>query len=237
MNRGDDAEKIAAVKRMFNQITPRYDLLNRILSGRQDIRWRRFAVKRIPEDAGYVLDVATGTGDLALEIARMRPGADVVGLDFVPRMLNSAMDKTAAAGYGGRIRYLIGDAMRLPFADDHFDAAAIAFGLRNIPDRLGAIREMSRVVKPGGKVITLEMTFPENLRMKFFFRWYLKNIIPALGRLISGNLNAYSYLSDSIHLFLPPEELSRIMLKAGLVNIQAHPLSLGITCLHEGIAA
>ncbi len=231
-----DAEKISAVKRMFREITPRYDLLNRILSARSDVQWRKRAARSVPQNAARVLDVAAGSGDLTIEIARQRPEVNVTGVDFVPEMLERALDKTKTAGLHTRIQYVLGDAMSLPFKDNTFDAAGIAFGLRNIPDRLGAIREMARVVRPGGKVITLEMTFPRNLKLRSFFQWYLKHIIPRLGGLISQNAEAYSYLSQSIHEFLYPDELTRLFAEAGLESLKASPLTLGICWLHEGIS-
>jgi demethylmenaquinone methyltransferase/2-methoxy-6-polyprenyl-1,4-benzoquinol methylase len=235
LNEWSEKERISAVKEIFNTITPRYDLLNHVLSGCQDIRWRSLTTRRLPADARYALDVATGTGDLAIAMARKRPGLKVTGVDFVKAMIDMAAVKTARAGLASQIEYITGDAMRLPFADNMFDAATVAFGFRNIPDRIGALREMARVVKPGGKILVLEMTLPRGTRTCRFFKWYLKNVVPRVGRLISGNGNAYNYLSESIENFLKPDELTRYFEKAGLVNIKAFPLTFGITYLHEGI--
>lgn len=227
-------ERISAVKTIFNTITPHYDLLNRIMSGRRDVAWRRFAVKRLPVDARRILDVATGTGDLAIEIAEQRVCAEVTGVDFVEKMMRVAEIKTAKKNLMSRVHYVAGDATRLPFASNEFDSATIAFGLRNIPDRLAAIREISRVIKPGGKLIVLEMTFPENLKLRRFFTWYLNKMIPLLGTMISGNAKAYKYLPDSIQDFLSPAQLTGLFEQAGLNSIETFPLTFGLTYLHEG---
>lgn len=235
INKWTEQERITAVKRIFNTITPHYDLLNRIMSSRRDVGWRRFAVKRIPKAAKKVLDVATGTGDLALDLADQRPDVEVTGVDFVEKMLRQAEAKTSKRALDGRIRFAVGDATRLPFADHEFDASMIAFGIRNIPDRLKALQEMVRVVKPGGKVLVLEMTFPRNLRLRAFFTWYLNHVIPVVGGLISGNSSAYRYLPDSIQDFLHPDQLADLFQNAGLRSVEEFPLTFGLTYLHEGL--
>jgi demethylmenaquinone methyltransferase / 2-methoxy-6-polyprenyl-1,4-benzoquinol methylase len=229
-------ERIKAVKNIFSEITPHYDRMNRIMSARRDVSWRRFMVKKIPSDARLVLDVATGTGDVALDIIKYRPEIKVYGLDFVEEMLRLAINKTRAKGLTDKnIEYLVGDAMSLPFPDNHFDAVTVAFGMRNMPDRPGAVSEMKRVVKPGGKVLVLEMTFPRNLKMRKFFYWYLNNVIPILGRIITRNKAAYNYLSESIQDFIHPDKLEQMFADASLNQIKAHPLTFGIAYLHEGI--
>jgi demethylmenaquinone methyltransferase/2-methoxy-6-polyprenyl-1,4-benzoquinol methylase len=228
-----EQERIHAVKRIFNTISPHYDLLNRIMSARRDVSWRRFVVKRLPEDAKTVLDVATGTGDLAIEIAASR-NRQVFGADFVESMMRLAIEKTNARDLSGRISYTAADALHLPFPDNTFDAATVAFGIRNMPDRLAAIKEMKRVVRPQGKILVLEMTFPRNLRLRRFFTWYLNNVIPFVGGLISGNKSAYTYLPDSIQDFLHPDDLTDLFDKAGLKSVKAFPLTFGLTYLHEG---
>lgn len=225
---------VSAVKDIFSRITPWYDLMNRLMSARRDVAWRRHLVRRIPRDAALVLDVATGTGDVALEIVRQRHGARVVGVDFVPRMIEFARVKSARSAKGRRVFFALGDALRLPFADGQFDAAAIAFGLRNIIDRKAALKEMLRAVKPGGKIFILEMTFPRNLGLRRFFDLYLNRVIPILGRFIARNAPAYRYLPDSIQNFLHPDALKEMMLEAGCCEVTAIPLTFGITCLHEG---
>jgi len=227
-------ERIRAVKTMFSQISPRYDLLNHLLSGWQDVRWRKITARRIPPEAGMVLDVATGTGDMAMTIARKRPAALVVGVDFVPEMMAVGREKTSRAGLGSRIEYTAGDAMQLQFENNRFDAVTAAFGLRNMPDRIEALKEMARVVRPGGRVLILEMTLPRNMKLYRFFHWYLRTVIPTVGGIISGNRRAYQYLPDSIEDFIKPEQLTDYMDRAGLTNIRAWSLTFGITYLHEG---
>lgn len=234
LNQWSDTERVAAVKKIFNTITPQYDLLNRIMSGRRDVAWRRLAVERVPADASRVIDVATGTGDLAIAIARKRSGIRVFGVDFVEKMMRPALAKTAAAGLDRRITYAAGDAMALPFDDNAFDCATVAFGIRNMPDRARALREMTRVVRPGGTIICLEMTFPRNLGLRRFFTWYLNTVIPILGGVISRNRSAYRYLPDSIQDFLHPDDLSELFRGAGLHSVSATPLTFGLTYLHEG---
>jgi len=229
----DEITKIAKVRDLFDQITPRYDLLNRVLSARQDVYWRRRTACLLPDRSERILDCGTGSGDLAIEIAKRNPNADIIGLDFVLKMLELAKKKTCKAGLESQIRYITGDATCLPYADDFFNAVTIAFGLRNIPDRLAAISEMGRVIRPGGKILVLEMTFPENIGMRWFFNWYLNHIIPILGGLISRR-GAYRYLSDSIQDFLSPDEMNALFNKAGFINIQAHRLTGGICYIHEG---
>ncbi|MDP8239881.1 MAG: bifunctional demethylmenaquinone methyltransferase/2-methoxy-6-polyprenyl-1,4-benzoquinol methylase UbiE [Candidatus Hatepunaea meridiana] len=230
-----NTELIRNVKVMFNDITPSYDILNRIISVRRDVAWRRRVVKSILPEVQRVIDIATGTGDLALEMVKKRPKIEVIGVDFVPMMLSRACRKTAKAGFDERVTYAIADAINLPFPDNSFDAATIAFGLRNIPDNLQALREMARVVRPGGKVLVLEMTFPRNLKIRRFFFWYLNRMIPLIGGLISGNFKAYRYLPDTIQNFHHPDKLSELFKRAGMFDVCAYPLTLGIAYLHEGV--
>ncbi len=230
-----ERERIERVKKIFGAITPSYDLLNRIMSARQDVRWRRFAVSKLPPQSRRVLDVATGTGDLAIQMATKREDMQVFGVDFVESMMRRAVEKTRTRGLEGRITYSAGDALKLPFRDNEFDAATIAFGLRNIPDRLAAIIEMARVVRPGGKLLVLEMTFPRNTKLRKFFTWYLNTVIPILGSLISGDRAAYTYLPDSIQNFLSPDELAGLFDQAGLNFGKAHSMMFGLTYLHEGV--
>jgi demethylmenaquinone methyltransferase/2-methoxy-6-polyprenyl-1,4-benzoquinol methylase len=209
--------------------------MNRILSFRQDVRWRKFAVSRIGTEAKLVLDVATGTGDLALEMVKKYPRLEVVGLDFVEKMLLRAREKALKISNYDRIQYLMGDALTLPFADNAFDSVIMGFGLRNIPQKLEALKEMARVVKLGGKVLILEMTYPKNLKFRKFFNWYFRNIIPLWGKIIAHNQNAYQYLTSSVQNFLHPEELTELFYKADLKNVRAFPMTGGIAYLHEGI--
>ncbi|NPU83965.1 MAG: class I SAM-dependent methyltransferase [Syntrophaceae bacterium] len=227
-----DPERISRVREMFGDIEGRYDFLNRLLSLRRDVAWRRFAVRRMRFlQTWRFLDVATGTADLAVEAVRHHREIQATGLDFVPGMIEGARHKVGGAG---RIRLLQGDALALPFADGSFDVAAVAFGIRNMPDRLGALREMARVVVPGGQVMVLEMHLPEIPVVRPCYRFYLCRILPRLAGALSGNPEAYQYLSESIVAFPPPRVFSGIMRSAGLEAVECHSLTLGVTCLHIG---
>lgn len=230
-----ERERITRVREMFGSIEGRYDFLNRLLSLRRDVAWRRFAVRRMrfPGTRRF-LDVATGTADLAFEALRVHREVTATGLDFVPEMIESARHKVDEAGETGRIRLLQGDALALPFAAGSFDVAAVAFGIRNMPDRQGALREMARVVVPGGQVMVLEMHLPEMPVFREVYRFYLCRILPRLAGTLSGNPEAYQYLAESIVAFPPPRLFSEMMRAAGLEAVECHPLTLGVTCLHVG---
>ncbi|MGC8605793.1 MAG: bifunctional demethylmenaquinone methyltransferase/2-methoxy-6-polyprenyl-1,4-benzoquinol methylase UbiE [Desulfomonilaceae bacterium] len=229
-------KRVTVVKAIFNTIAPHYDLINRVMSVGRDVAWRKFVIKRIPRNVKKVLDVATGTGDLAICVAQSLPNVQVLAVDFVVKMMRLAQSKTQIKGLVSRIEFIGADAIRLPFEADEFDVATMAFGLRNVPHRLAALEEIRRVVRPGGKVITLEMTFPKNIRLRSFLKWYLNHMVPVIGGLISGNKEAYRYLPDSIQDFLTPDELSSLFESAGFKSIKTYPLTFGLTYLHEGIA-
>jgi len=165
----------------------------------------------------------------------MRPDINVTGIDFVKEMLDLAVEKTKNKIPTAKIEYIVSDALELPFEDNRFDAATIAFGMRNIPEKMDALLEMARVVKPGGKVMVLEMTFPRNIKLRKFFHWYLNNTLPVLGKVIARNRDAYNYLAESIQDFLHPDELTSLFKQAGLNDIKDYPLTFGITYLHEGV--
>jgi demethylmenaquinone methyltransferase / 2-methoxy-6-polyprenyl-1,4-benzoquinol methylase len=226
--------KATAVKKIFSEIVPRYDLINHLLSANRDSGWRKFALRRIPAGAKRVLDLATGTGDMAVGATLLHPEIEITGLDFVHQMIEEAKIKKSRKAPDSTLHFVNGDAMSLPFPDCSFDTAMIAFGLRNIPDRLSAIREMARVVKSSGKILILEMTLPKTGLSSKFFNFYVGKIVPYIGGIVSGNRGAYRYLSSSIDQFLKPEELTELCTNAGLKEITAHPLTFGIAYLHEG---
>lgn len=231
-----DSERIEMVKEIFATITGKYDFLNHFLSLRQDIAWRRFSVERMRFfDTYRMLDVATGTADLAIGVAREHSRTWIAGLDFVQEMMDVGRVKIQKRHLSDRVKLLGGDALYLPFPDSCFDVAAIAFGIRNIPDKIGAIKEMVRVVVPGGQVMVLEMTFPRNGLFKNFYDLYLNRVLPRLARGFSANPEAYHYLGDSIMNFPSPLDLARLMEKAGLEKVEKYSLTLGITHLHLGV--
>ena len=229
-------EHIGMVKEIFGTITERYDFLNHLLSLRRDVFWRRFAVRGMRFfKTGRLLDVACGTGDIAIAAAALHADIKAVGLDFVKEMTDKARIKTEKAGFGSRIRLVRGDATLLPFTDNSFDAALIAFGIRNIPDRREALREMRRVVVPGGRVMVLEMVLPRHRFFRSIYLFYLERILPRLARIFTGNPRAYIYLADSIKNFPSPEKFSALMEEAGLIGVKKYALTLGITYLFSGV--
>jgi demethylmenaquinone methyltransferase / 2-methoxy-6-polyprenyl-1,4-benzoquinol methylase len=228
-------EHVGMVREIFATITGRYDFLNHLLSLRRDIAWRRFAVRQMRFFNTFrFLDVATGTADLAIEAANGHPHIHVTGIDFSPEMLAVGQKKITKRGLTDRIRLLQADAMTLPFPDGSFDAVGVAFGIRNMPDRLRALREMRRVLVPGGRVFVLEMNFPRNRFWQGFFDLYLNRLLPGVARLFSGNPAAYHYLADSILHFPGPQAFMNLMAEAGFRNPERHSLTLGITCLYIG---
>jgi demethylmenaquinone methyltransferase/2-methoxy-6-polyprenyl-1,4-benzoquinol methylase len=231
-----DGERIEMVKEIFATITGKYDFLNHFLSLRRDIAWRRFSVKKMRFFNTYrMLDVATGTADLAIGVAHEHSDTWIAGLDFVQEMMDVGRAKIRMKHLSDRVKMLRGDALYLPFSDGCFDVAAIAFGIRNIPNKIGAIKEMVRVVVPGGQVMVLEMTFPRNGVFREFYDFYLNRILPRLARAFSANPEAYHYLGDSIMNFPAPDDLAELMEKAGLKKVEKYSLTLGITHLHLGV--
>ncbi len=228
-----EAEQLRQVRRIFNQVVPVYDLLNRALSLREDVRWRRFVARALRlGSTGRVLDVATGTGDLALAIAARPERPLVVGLDLVPAMLGPAKRKIAKRR--ARVALTCGDGTRLPFPEASFDAVTIAFGIRNIPRRGEALAEMHRVLAPGGRLYVLEFATPEKPLVRRLYRLYLRSWLPALGGLVSGDGASYQYLAHTILEFPSPPRFRREMAEAGFVAARSHALTHGIAWVHVG---
>jgi demethylmenaquinone methyltransferase / 2-methoxy-6-polyprenyl-1,4-benzoquinol methylase len=222
---------------MFDAIAPRYDLMNRLLSLGIDQSWRTRAVEAlaIPR-AGKVLDLATGTADLALRILKHEPSATVVGLDPSSKMLEAARSKIERAGAGERIELVLGDAEALPFGPASFDGVSIAFGIRNVPNRSRALAEMRRVTRPGGRVVVLELSEPRGF-LSALARFHVHTIVPSLGALLSG-AREYRYLEQSIAAFPPPEAFAELMKGAGLEVLEIAPLTFGVCHLYvAGVAA
>lgn len=219
---------------MFDRIVRRYDLMNRLMTGGRDLAWRRLAAERaVGSGAELVLDLATGTGDLAL--ALVRQGAQrVVGADLSAGMLEVARAKLSAHG-NPPISLLRADAMGLPFADDTFDACTIAFGLRNLPDYQAAVCEMARVIRPGGRLVILEMTPLGAPLLRTLFDWYFAHLVPLVGGLISGDRDAYGYLPRSVGAFPTALDLAGMLRRAGLTNVRYRLLAMQTVALHEGI--
>ena len=219
---------------MFDRIAPRYDLLNRLLSLGIDRGWRRAAVAalRLPPRA-RVLDLATGTGDLALEVLRRHPDARVAGLDPARRMLAIGREKVRRRGLAGRIVLAPGVAETLPFRDGSLDGITIAFGIRNVPDRSAALREMARVLRPGARVAILELGEPRTGLLAPLARTWVRGVLPRVGGLLSRS-DAYAYLADSMRAFPPPEAFAGLMEDAGLRVLEVRPLAFGVATLFVG---
>jgi demethylmenaquinone methyltransferase/2-methoxy-6-polyprenyl-1,4-benzoquinol methylase len=233
----DADQRISVVRDIFSSFHSTYDLANRVLSLRRDLAWRRAALSRMRfGPGGRLLDVATGTADLAIMAARRFAEIRIDGIDAAEPMLDIGRAKAERRGLGGRIKLTQGDALDLPFPDAQFEVAAIAFGIRNIPDMEGALREMSRVTVPGGQVIVLEMSAELALPFRAAYRWYLNAILPAVGRLIAGDGAAYTYLAESIARHPGPAAFAEIMRSAGLDRIEIHRLTWGAAYLHIGYA-
>ncbi len=218
----------AKIEQMFSDIAPRYDLLNRLLSMGIDRRWRTTAIKRLaPRAGGLYLDVATGTGDVALEIVAQNPAARVVGVDFAHPMLVVGKTKTGGAG----IQLGRGDALNLSFRDATFDGATCAYGIRNFADLPKGLREIRRVLKPGAKVSILEFTTPGNWLVRGFYLFYFTKLLPFVGRLVSGHPEAYTYLPQSVMNFPNRARLKEIFEECGYVDVKVTPLTFGISDL------
>lgn len=217
---------------MFDRIAERYDRLNRIMSLGMDRRWRRALVNSLPR--GEVLDLATGTGDVALALAR-RGETRVVGLDPSVNMLDIGRVKSRQAALDGQVEMVVGDAQAMEFQTDRFDGCCIAFGIRNVPDRNKALREMKRVTKPGGPVAILELTEPRGGIMAPFARFHVRHIVPRLGAWLSKDAE-YRYLQTSIAAFPTPAEFAAQMEAAGLSDVQLKRMSFGAVHLFVGRA-
>jgi demethylmenaquinone methyltransferase/2-methoxy-6-polyprenyl-1,4-benzoquinol methylase len=221
---------------MFTAIAGRYDLLNHVLSLNVDRGWRRrlVAMSAVAEGA-RVLDVATGTGDVALAFARRSPAQVVVGLDRSAGMLQVASDKVRRVQGGARMGMVEGDALAMPFDDRSFDVVTIAFGLRNLPDYAAGVREMTRVLRSGGRLLVLEFFPPASGAFQQLYRLYLKTVLPVVGRALSGSAEAYEYLASSIRGFASHEEMRGFMQGAGLSGLQRCKLSGGVSYIYLGI--
>jgi demethylmenaquinone methyltransferase/2-methoxy-6-polyprenyl-1,4-benzoquinol methylase len=230
----DFAEQVQA---MFDRIAGRYDLLNSLMTAGLHHVWRERAADRAGVSAGdSVLDVCCGTGDLSLELARrVSPGGSVVGCDFSEQMLDLAREKAASRG-AGSVRFEWADALKLPYDDGRFDAVTVGFGVRNFADREQGLRELSRVLKPGGRLVILEFTEPRRPPFSTFYSLWFDRIVPILGRL-TPNPEAYSYLAESVHGFPDPRGLAAEMEAAGLQQIRWLLTAGGILAIHSGVKA
>lgn len=225
------------VRRMFGQIAPRYDLMNHVLSMNIDRYWRWRTVRLVaPTSSDPILDVCTGTGDLALAYHRFTGGkTPIVASDFCPEMLAVGEQKKARAGINGQVRFVEADAQQLPFESDEFQIVCVAFGLRNVADTDRGLREMVRVAKSGGQVAVLEFSMPRWQPFKAVYGWYFRNVLPRLGQWFARNQeDAYSYLPESVREFASGSALVEKMERAGLRDVRMFPMTLGVCTLYVG---
>jgi ubiquinone/menaquinone biosynthesis methyltransferase len=230
--RGVEGEHAAATRAMFDRLSGRYDLMNRVLSGGVDVRWRKAAVGALgPLPEGPLLDLCAGTLDLAALLERSYPGREVVAADFSPEML----ERGRARGVTRRTRTVVADAVRLPFVEREFAGAAVAFGLRNVADPPRALAELRRVLKPGARLAVLEFFKPAGPGAKLFFAAYGRAVIPTVGRLLAGDGEAYRYLVESTKGFYDRAEFERELGQAGFLCVRGRELfPLGVASLVVG---
>ena len=225
------------VRRMFGEIAGRYDFLNHLLSLGVDKYWRWRTVRKVPPvgDAP-VLDLCTGTGDLAIAYFKAGGGkTPILGCDFCHEMLVLGDGKGGRIGAGDGIVFVEGDAQRLPLASDRFQIVSVAFGLRNVTDTERGLAEMTRVCRPGGKVVVLEFSMPRWQPFRAVYGWYFRRVLPRIGQLVSQSRDdAYNYLPQSVVEFPSGEALAKRMREVGLVDVELHPMTLGIATLYVG---
>lgn len=224
------------VRGIFAGIAPRYDLFNTVAAFGIDRLWRRTTVRMAgltPESE--VLDLAAGTGELTMALARIGHPASVTGTDFVPEMLEVAKRKAATFRGATRIAFSVADAQALPFADESFDVVTVGFGVRNLPDRAANLREVRRVLRAGGRYLILEFTTPPNRGFRALYRGYNRTVVPFLGRVITGDRASYEYLNESILAFPAQEGLAEELRAAGFSEVSYRDLTFGVVAVHRAV--
>ncbi len=237
---GSQAEKSPSrqdVYRMFDRIARRYDLVNRLLSLGQDIRWRKKLAELLPDrQSQSVLDLATGTGDVLLSLVKyskkIRCG---IGLDMSARMLEVARRKLPGSAISENLSLVRADATNIPCSDNSFDVVTMAFGIRNVTDVKKSLSEMHRVLNQSGKVLILEFSLPPNSLIRKLHLFYLRHLLPAIGGLISGDKEAYQYLNTTIESFPYGSEFLKLLDEVGFKSTRAHPLTFGVATIYEGL--
>ncbi|MBW7909452.1 MAG: bifunctional demethylmenaquinone methyltransferase/2-methoxy-6-polyprenyl-1,4-benzoquinol methylase UbiE [Kiritimatiellae bacterium] len=226
------------VWRMFDRIAPRYDLLNRVLSGRRDVAWRKRMGTLAPDGERLrLLDVATGTADQIFSLMDAVPRiVEATGVDMSEGMLAKGREKVAARGMTSKIELKTGDAIAIPEPTAAYDLCTISFGIRNVVDVVAGLREMRRVLRPGGRALVLEFSQPTSRWFRGLYFFYLRHILPGIGGWFSGDREAYRYLNVTIETFPSGEKFCALMREAGLVNVRAIPLTLGIASIYVGDA-
>ena len=228
--------KKSQVSKMFDKIASSYDLLNRVTSMGIDIIWRKKAINLLKKDHKIILDVATGTADVAIEIHKQFPNIkQIIGLDISPEMLNIGKKKVAKRGFSDKIELVVGDSENLSFADNYFDAVTVAFGVRNFENLQKGLKEIKRVLKPGGQLMVLEFSHPTVFPVKQLFNFYFKYILPTIGRVMSNDTKAYQYLFDSVQAFPNQEGFLEELQQTGFKSNQCKPLTFGICTAYTAI--
>ena len=218
---------------MFDRISPKYDALNHLLSLNIDKVWRRKTAKAVAKSQPKtILDLATGTADLAIALAKCNPQAHIIGMDISEKMLEIGKEKVSKKGLANQIELRLGDAATLPFESNTFDAVSVAFGIRNFENLEHGLSEIQRVLKPNGRAVILEFSMPERFPIKQLYALYFKHLLPAIGKAVSKDGNAYSYLPLSVEQFPKPKVFLRMLAEKGLENGMAKPLSFGIATLY-----
>jgi demethylmenaquinone methyltransferase / 2-methoxy-6-polyprenyl-1,4-benzoquinol methylase len=232
----DDQSKLGKkeqIENMFDSIAPKYDFLNRLLSLRIDTLWRKKVIRILqPFAPKYILDVATGTGDLALALTQLNPEL-IIGLDLSAQMLSIAEQKVKSHPKGIPIQLVKGDSEHLPFPDNQFDAVTVAFGVRNFENLSKGLQEILRVLKPGGQFVILEFSKVKKTPFKQFFSFYFRYVTPIIGKLFSQNSTAYTYLPNSVEVFPEGEEMCVILQQLGFKKVTCQIVSLGIASIYH----
>lgn len=225
-------ERAEYVQNMFARIAGRYDMMNRLMTFGQDVRWRRYVIQQAQlPDGGRLLDIATGTGDIAYEGLRQHRNLQAVGGDFTIEMMQAGKRRPERQA----LQWVAADTLALPFPDNMFDAVTSGFLMRNVIDVPGALAEQTRVTKPGGRIVILESSPPKKNLLRPFIRLHLNYVIPTLGRLITGDDDAYRYLPDSTQQFQGPESLAAAMRQAGLTEVSYRLFMFGTIAVHVGV--
>ena len=218
---------------MFDRISPKYDALNHLLSFNIDKVWRKKTAKAVAKSQpNTILDLATGTADLAIAVAKRNPQAQVIGMDISEKMLDIGKEKVMHQNLANQIELSLGDAAALPFEDDSFDAVTVAFGVRNFEDLGKGLSEISRVLKPGGQAAILEFSMPERFPVKQLYHFYFRRLLPFIGKLISKDNSAYAYLPASVERFPKPKAFLELLAQHGLIRGTVRPLTFGIATLY-----
>lgn len=233
----DGRDKKAQVREMFDNIAPAYDFMNRAMTLGIDRLWRRIAVKMLaPGHPSYILDVATGTGDLAMLLARRLDPVSVTGIDLSEKMLRIASAKVHEAGLADVVSFQQADCLQLPFPSRSFDCVTVAYGVRNFENLLQGYSEMHRVLRPGGKLLVIELSTPRGRIVNPLYELYTRKLIPRVGKLVSRDERAYTYLPESIAAVPQGQEMAALMRQAGFADVEVRPLTFGACTIYMATA-